>query len=275
MAHRHGMDGVRLVAIGLGVVGCRAESRAAARIDSPAAALASAAAVATPPVWRVVPWEPYAGVDPGDLGVGVAYLTHAEDKGATAGTDTLLLRSEPNAGAPAVGAMLYTVSANGITQYAVAAPESLRPNLVEHGYEESGVPFDSTDATGRWVRAILGFAADSSARVGWLDGGRRGVGLIRWAQHLADQPIYFPKPEAAAFFSTPDSTQPAPAPPGGEDAYAIHPLEARGPWLRVRVVSPSDNCAASDSVPHRVRTVWIRYLDDRGRPNVWYYPRGC
>jgi len=225
--------------------------------------------------WRVVSWEPYAGVDPGDLGVGVAYLRRAEDKGAGGGTDTLLLRSAPNAASPPVGAMRYTVNpTNGVASYVVIAPDSLRPNLVEYGYEESGVPFDSTDGTGRWVRGILGFSSAGAAHVGWIDAGQPGVGLVSWVQQLADRPIYFPAHAKPAFFATPDTSTPLPVPAGGEDAYATHPLEARGAWLRVRVVEPSDNCEP-DAKPRRARTVWIRYLDDRGRPTVWYYPRGC
>jgi len=244
------------------------------RTESARASRAEAATGAAQRPWRVVPWEPYAGVEPGDVGVGVAYLRRAEDKGAPSGTDTLLLRSEPNVAARPVGAMLFTVDTVGGTHYAIAAEDSLRPNLVEYGYEESGVPFDSADATGRWVRAMLGFASDSSTRLGWVDTSQRGVGLVRWTEQLIDRPIFFPQPEFAAFFASPDSSQPVTVPPGGDDAYAIHPLEARGPWLRVRIVEPSDNCEP-DSSARRTRTVWIRYLDDRGRPNVWYYPRGC
>jgi hypothetical protein len=136
------------------------------------------------------------------------------------------------------------------------------------------VPFDSADVTGRWVRAILGFTADSVARVGWIDASQRGVGLVRWTEQLADRPIFFRHAERAAFFATPDSTRPIPVPPGDDDAYAIHPLDTRGPWLRARLVEPSDNCEP-DPKPRRPRVVWIRYLDDRGRPNVWYYSRGC
>jgi hypothetical protein len=186
-----------------------------------------------------------------------------------------MLRSAPNAGASAVGMMLYTVSpANGVSSYAIAASDSLRPNLVEYGYEESGVPFDSADATARWVRGILGFGRDSTALTGWIDTSQDGVGVIRWAAQLADRPIYFPRSERAAFFASADSTKPLSVPVGNDDAYAIHPIAARGPWLEVRLVEPSDNCDP-DTKPRRTRTAWIRYLDDRGRPNVWYHPRGC
>jgi len=224
--------------------------------------------------WRAVVWEAHAGVDPGDLGRGVAFLEVGENKGARDVEDTLMLRSSPDSGAPPVGAMLLALSPNGGPAYRVAAPDSLRPNLVEYGYEESGVPFDSTDAAGRWARGILGFRGDGSSVTGWIDTQAPGVGSVRWAEQLADRPIFFPKPEQAAFYSEPDSTRRVPTPPN-EPEYAIYPVEARGSWLRVRVVQPSDNCVGPDSIPRRTRMLWIQYLDDRGRPNVWYYTRGC
>jgi hypothetical protein len=256
------------------VVACRGDRKVGLNAQKSDTGTNVAPSADTQRPWRVVSWEPYASVAPGDLGIGVAYLTHAADKGASMGTDTLLIRSSPDAAAPPIGAMLFTVAANGVTQYAIAADDSLRPNLVEYGYEESGVPFDSTDVTGRWVRGILGFASDSVARVGWIDTKQQGTRVIRWAAHLADRLVFFPKPEKAAFFAAPDSTKPVAVPTGGDDAYAIHPMEVRGGWLHARVVTPSDNCEP-DFTGGQTRMVWIRYLDARGRPNVWYYPRGC
>ena len=229
---------------------------------------------AVPSTWRTIAWEPYAGVDPTDVGLGVVFLRRAEDKSGTIGTDTLLLRAAPAPTSPLTGAMLFVVSTNGVTSYQVAAADSLTPNLVEYGYEESGIPFDSADASGRWLRGLLGTMPNGTMRSGWVDTTQRGVGTVRWTEQLRDRPIFFPKPERAAFFTTPDSATPFTAPRGGDDAYAMHPVEVRGPWMQVRVVTPSDNCEP-DSVPRHTRQLWIRYLDDRGRPNVWYYSRGC
>ena len=259
------------------VIACGGQRQAAVGGDSVAADSAARTAAkfaAVLPSWQRIAWQPHAGVDPTDLGIGVVFATRAEDKGAPYGIDTLVVRSEPNVSAPVVGAMLFTVSTDGMTSYEIAAPDSLRPNLVEYGYEESGIPFDSVDASDRWVRAILGFAGDS-ARVGWVDGQQRGVSVVRWVEQLSDRPLFFPKPEQAAFFATPDSTQPVPRPPGDDDTYAMYPAEVRGRWMRVRLVTPTDNCVGPDSIPRTTRHAWIRYLDDRGRPNVWYYTRGC
>ena len=108
-----------------------------------------------------------------------------------------------------------------------------------------------------------------------MDTQAAGVGTVRWVDELSDRPLFFPKPEQAAFFVSPVSSRRVASPKGGDDDYAMHPEEVRGPWMRVRLVIPSDNCTEPDSARQSVRRAWIRYLDDRGRPNVWYYTRGC
>lgn len=268
------MVDVRHIAVALLALGCSAgrqpvpddTARASgSQATAPSVAMAS---------WHSTPWQAHAGVDPSDLGHGVVFLAVAEDKGARGVADSLLLRALPDSNAAPVGAMILAVTPDGAATYRVAAADSLRPNLVEHGYEESGVPFDSTDASGQWVRGILGFRADGSALTGWINLETQGVGTTHWAAALANRPIFFPKPELAAFFSGPDSARPAPSPPREPD-YAVYPEEARGPWLRVRLVQPSDLCTPPDSVRRETRTLWVRYLDDRGRPTVWYHTRGC
>ena len=266
---------MRLVHVRLGalavVVACVNDPRGSAPTDSSAPAVPAAAPIAS---WRSATWQPYAGVDPADLGIGVAFLRRAEDKGATPGTDTLVLRAEPRADAPAVAALLFRVNDVGVTSYELAAPDSLRPNLAEYGYEESGIPFDSVDASGQWVRGIAGFASDSSARRGWIDTRRPGVGVVRWAEQLVDRPIFFARADVAALFAEPDSSKPLPRPPTNNDAYDMKSLEVRGPWMKVQIATPSLNCEP-DSAAQKKRTGWIRYLDPKGRPNVWYYTRGC
>jgi hypothetical protein len=255
---------VAVAALALGCTGTRGQ-------PDPDTPESSGAIMAT---WQSTTWQANGGVVPGDLGRGVVFLAIAEDKGALNLEDALLLRVAPDSASVPVGAMLFSVAADGQTTYRVAAADSLRPNLVEHGYEESGVPFDSTDDSGRWVRAILGYRADGSPLTGWIDIEVPGTGTTHWAAGFIDRPIFFRPPALAAFYSAPDSATPV-APPPADVEYAMYPEQARGPWLRVRVVQPSDVCIPPDSVRRETRTLWIRFLDDRGRPNVWYYTRGC
>src|SRR5688500_13161735 len=109
MRVRHAAVGTVAV-LALVTMSCGGEQRAPAgrtgesRIAE-TAARASGQVADVLPTWRLVSWEPHAGVDPTDLGVGVVFARRAEDKGATFGTDTLIVRSAPNVSAAAVGAM--------------------------------------------------------------------------------------------------------------------------------------------------------------------------
>ena len=55
--------------------------------------------------------------------------------------------------------------------------------------------------------------------------------------------------------------------------YHLEPLGYQGDWMRVRLTTPSDYCAA----PGEVRTTegWIRWRSAERGPLVWYYTRGC
>ena len=174
------MIAVSHLALALVVVSCRTERVPPRPADSASVvAPPTASQTSVPSTWRTIAWEPHAGVDPTDVGLGVVFLRRAEDKSGTVGTDTLLLRAAPTPTAPLSGAMLFVVSTNGVTSYRVAAADSLVPNLVEYGYEESGVPFDSVDASGRWLRGLLGTTPDGTMRVAWMDTTQRGVGTVR------------------------------------------------------------------------------------------------
>ncbi len=58
-----------------------------------------------------------------------------------------------------------------------------------------------------------------------------------------------------------------------EGDYHLEPLEFRGDWMRVRLKTPSDNCAEPDEV--RTAEGWIRWRSAELGPLVWYYTRGC
>jgi hypothetical protein len=87
-------------------------------------------------------------------------------------------------------------------------------------------------------------------------------------------PLFWLEGEAPALAETPGgAVTPFPVPVGPDDDYIMWAEEARGEWLRVRVVSPADYCAEPGSPG--VWRGWIRYLREDGRPRVWYYTRGC
>jgi len=246
-------------------------------------------AIAPPPAestWMRMPWAPHDGQDAEDRGTGVVHLTTPSGPASTARTDTLLFRAAPSADAAPVAALLVEHAADGGWAYSVAAPAPVVPRLLEYGYEEAGVPTDSTDASGRWVRGVLGADAGGAPVRGWAELRDGHTARLQWAEHLREQPVFLLRPDRDAFRAAPGGAAvPVGVPVAGHvsdtrehtrgsaDAVAIYPVAASGAWLRVRVVSPSDLCVPPDSAPRAETYAWIRYLDERGRPLVWYHTR--
>ena len=276
--------------------GARAPTRAARAATAGALLAAGCARAGDPPAdarpadsatalagWTRAAWAPHDGRDAEDRGTGIVFLA-AGTTGAAPREDTLLFRAAPARDAPPVAALIVTYTADGGWRHDVAAPGAVAPRLLEHGYEEAGVPTDSTDASGRWVRGVLGLDSAGAPVRGWAELVEGRAERLRWAEHLVGQPLFLLAPSPAAFRASPDGpARPLPVPgasPGTvagatSDDVAIHPLERRGDWLRARVVAPSDLCVPDDSLPRHETEAWIRYLDERGRPLVWYFTRGC
>ena len=234
--------------------------------------------------WTRTPWAPHGGQDAEDRGTGVVHLAAPPGPASTAHTDTLLFRAAPSADAAPVAALLVEHTADGGWAYSVAAPTPVAPRLLEYGYEEAGVPTDSADASGRWVRGVLGTDTDGAAVRGWAELRDGHTARLQWAEHLREQPVFLLRPDRGAFRAAPDGPAVALGTPVAghvsdtgdrADAVAIYPVAASGAWLRVRVVSPSDLCVPPDSTSRTETDAWIRYLDERGRPLVWYHTRGC
>ena len=240
----------------------------------------SSVTVATPDLARI-PWQPHAdtmGGRPFDYGIGVVAIGTGIDTLTRAHpvTDTLLFRAAPNEGAPVAAALLVERSEPGAWAYVMLAPAGLRPNLLEYEYEVSGVPIDSVDASGNWVRGLVGVDASNVMLRGWADARTLGAEKLMWAEHLLQQRVSVLDAERSKLFATRADAEgerngiAVPARP-----YTMHALEASGPLMRVRVQWPFEECNEPDSTKRNDREYWLRYLDARGRPTVFYASRGC
>jgi hypothetical protein len=211
----------------------------------------------------------------GDPGIG---LVHFATEGATPpGVLRLDLREAPDERGALVGRFELDMADGSQWTYRVLTRETgLRANLLEFGYEEWGIPLDSL--SGEWARLILARGSDGHYRRGWARLGS-GAGLLLWREWLQERAQFFAsRPELrdepggsdVAFPLTPTED----AWPSQWDHH-LEPDSIRGEWVRVRVVTPSDACGIEPELPVRDTVGWIRTVDDRGRPLVWYYARGC
>jgi hypothetical protein len=188
----------------------------------------------------------------------------------------MLLRAAPSTRAAIVGAFLYhEVRRGNAWRYGVAAPKRLSPNVVEYGYEESGVPLDTLVAGKGWGRAILGFDDGGVPYRGWVRLDSTRVRHLLWKNVLAGNRVFFLPDASARFYDVPGG-KPVPLKVKLDHTdYIMHPIEVRGSWLRVRVAQPADICGGPDSGRVSSSLAWVQYLTARGRPRVWYHTRGC
>ncbi len=219
-----------------------------------------------------------------DPGIGVLYFDEHGPESSNFQTDSMDVFFAPHDSSSRIAIWLQEVLPNhgGYRNQINHLPPKAITNFVEYGYEISGIPFDSTDASGRWFRVIFGISGEEVPLRGWIRHNRPSNDVLFWSEELPKHPLFFyPRQDDPEFFNG----------PGGDRVifnfekfqsqrkgsrkydYIMHPLKTEGTWLQVRVVTPSDYCMFPENP--RVGVFWIRFLDDKGRPLVFYYTRGC
>jgi hypothetical protein len=157
---------------------------------------------------------------------------------------------------------------------------------LEHGYEDMGLPLLETPPLPAqapaspppgWLRVHYGLASDGRPLEGWVRDDPARVSRFLWSERLPESPLFFLHSDSIRFFAAPAGESVAVAlelgPGDPRFDYILYPLVTRGPWMQVVVATPSTYCFDPPTPQHD--TVWIRYLNDAGRPRVWYYTRGC
>lgn len=212
-----------------------------------------------------------------DRGIGVVYLGSEFDGAPPAALESLTVRARPDGAA--------TVSAHFVRRedapelgwsYAIAGIDGLVPALLEFDYEILGLAVDSVAPDGDWARVLLGHDAGGQLRSGWVALDTTSVGMLLWREHLLEREwLFFADDVPPPLFDRPDgSALGADTIFAADGGYSLYAEEVRGDWMRVRVVSPDDSCGGEGGSP-RVTRAWVRFVDARGRPRVWYHTRGC
>ncbi|MGE0354754.1 MAG: hypothetical protein AB7Q69_16180 [Gemmatimonadales bacterium] len=235
------------------------------------ALLATGLGAQEPAVMRPLAWRGYDPTAPLDRGLGVVAFRRAPVEPGVA--DSLRILAAPRAGAP-VRAWFVQQFRGDSFPYGVAALAGASANLVEFEYEAVGMPIDSVGAGTDWARVVYGFDANRRPLLGWVSRDSSLTRSIMWADFLPQRNLYLLDSVHWAFADGPGGEPvgvPTPSSPGD---YALYPMRVSGSWLQVRIVVPSDTCEDPEPEP-RTAIGWLRYLDPRGRPLVWFYPRGC
>ena len=165
---------------------------------------------------------------------------------------------------------------------------------MEFGYETQGFPFHEMTADSNWVRIIFGIK-NGTFQDGWVQTDLKKRNFFFWRESLLKSVLYFDnnvKIRSAHRYNTPDRDNShygfydgdgpngnkvefdlEPGTSSEKYNYIMHPIRTEGRWMEVRVVTPSDYC--DQPANPKVKVLWIKFLDERGRPMVWYYTRGC
>ena len=210
-----------------------------------------------------------------DHGRGILHFTRPNSVSGVR-EDSVVIRETPSADGPILARWIHRYGGGAWEFRLETAETGLGRGDIEWTYEESGLPIDSVLPDRSWARVVYGATADNAPRTGWARLGDR-VLVENWDVILPQQNLFFRPPENLAFHDSPGG---APVEleiargdtPDGLD-YGMRPLRIQGDWMQVAVTTPSNYCFDPPEV--RTDTVWIRYLDDRKRPRVWFYTRGC
>ena len=214
---------------------------------------------------------------PSDLGHGVLYprLDFGSRSGFPHG-DTIFFRARPDTSANVVGALAFVLETSGSgLQQAVWAPVALTDNSVGISADDTGIPFDSVDPSGRWHRAILGFTEEQQPWMGWVQLGDSALSRMVWKEKFTETMIYFLHIDDTPFHSTPGGPIVTTPRALAADGFDVTGLEVRGEWLRVKVEHPGENCTGDVFANRRADEYWIRAFEEDGRPRVFFHTRGC
>jgi hypothetical protein len=147
-------------------------------------------------------------------------------------------------------------------------------NLIEFEYEISGIPI--SEVNNNWLRVIYGYDKSGKALMGWIEHKKGITRYLLWKDYLKEQDLFFESTDQIIFFDKPNGSKVGFKLEPSEHLvydYIMKPIEVSGNWMKVEVFTPSNNCNTPINV--RKEIFWIKYLNDRGRPLVWYFTRGC
>jgi hypothetical protein len=202
-----------------------------------------------------------------DRGIGLVVFSD------TVGVDTLTVRESPDASSPVVA----RVARDREARMTFDGPAGVAPSSVEYAYEVSGIPVLEVGRDTTWLRVQYGEDTTTRAvRAGWVRLVPGRVLYRPWVDLIFERggSVLFGRVPRAPYRASPDGPPVPPALVEAGGGAALVPEAVRGDWMLVRARTPNDEC---DTAAARVREtlVWIRFLDGRRRPLVFYPPRGC
>jgi len=215
--------------------------------------------------WRTI--KPRPGVRVKDLGIGVLTFRTPGEVPA----DTLTVYPTMSTRSRAI-AYLIQRGDGAAWNYRLVTRGDFTPQFFEYGGEQCGVPIDSVLDSGYWARVQYARTQAGRLKLGWVHLARHQNRVVMWPAVLPRHALFFADWVTPEFHGQPGGETRTGILEAGTRDYILHSIRVEGAWMLVRLMAPSDYC--QDDGVERGR-FWIRYLDERGRPRVWFFTRGC
>lgn len=206
---------------------------------------------------------------PEELGIGVIYM----DMYHTELLDTSYVYTEPN------------YSSDQLTKwfaYSIYLEDTIIRNaLFSVSSEFAGYPVIEINED--WIQIIYGYDSMNIALTGWVKHNKIGLLIYEdWTSFFEAKAQFFRRCVTPAFYDAINGNEILLDLDYSHDErvnvwwpdYHFYSIQNDGDWMEVLINSPSQYCA-SDTSEYRSDTLWIRYIDENGSPNVSFYAAGC
>lgn len=153
-----------------------------------------------------------------------------------------------------------------------------RMRMLEYAYEIVGFPILEFSKDTAWVKVACDCSDTSGVSEAWVRVDRKVHDVRTWTEILSDKLLFFRRQEDVRFHASAGDTSQLVVDlteyeRSGRLDYIMYPQSIVGNWMEVVVETPSTYCKRADNAK-RIRC-WIRFLDDKLRPLVYFYTRGC
>lgn len=157
--------------------------------------------------------------------------------------------------------------------------------MIEISYDDIGFPVLAVSPDSQWVKVSLDCHDLKNKSIGWIPKRTAGLSVQSWAEILSNRSaLFFMKSDWISFYARPDKStrvHPKLIRQGSSPNYQLYRKQVTGRWMQVELETPSSFCKTEEDVLKEYgvkptkQVVWIQFLDERNRPRIFYYTRGC
>jgi hypothetical protein len=152
--------------------------------------------------------------------------------------------------------------------------------MIEYDYEIPGWAILKFNSDSSWANVTLDPYNLSTPQTGWINLNKKHTSVSLWSKLLPKKSyLFFLNSNNIEFYQNLSGKekkviQLVKFKNSDEFDYILKPLLKNGNWLQVELLSPSPYCK-SEKIEVKPKTLWIKFLKNNQRPNVFFYTRGC